>query len=83
MYHEYAGTGEFKNKQGRRNLHNFGRCTSLDKLANHLDEWSSLLNEYGTELLVDPIHATSTLRTMVCDLLPDDLENQLDDKPEL
>ena len=60
-------------------LKDFPKCRDVHKLEAHLDAWAICLEEFATELYAAP----GMLTTMAIDLLPEDLENELIDQPEL
>ena len=51
----------------------------MAKLEVHLDGWQARLDEYGTEMYAAP----NMLRTMLMGTLPDELENEINEKPHL
>ena len=75
LYKEYKGTGELIDSSGRKLLQSFPKCKGMDSLASHLDSWSQLIDEYGQKLVM---HCPEQVRTMLLEILPDGLEDELD-----
>ena len=50
-YKEFKGTGELIDNSGRKLLQQFPKCKSMNDLANHLDSWTQLIEEYGQKLV--------------------------------
>ena len=55
------------------------KCTAMSKLESHLDGWQACLDEYGTEMYAAP----NILRTLLIGMLPDEFENEINEKPHL
>ena len=46
----------------------------MNYLANHLDSWTQLIEEYGQKLVT---YCPEQVRTMLIEMLPDGLEDEL------
>ena len=64
---------------GRARLKDWPKCTNVANLEAHLDSWKACLDEYGQELFAAP----SMLRTMLLEILPDEFEAEVLDRPEI
>ena len=62
-----------------RRLQDFPRCSKLQNLSSHLDEWTECLNLYCSELL----HAPGILRSMLLGVIPADFEDELLANPQV
>ena len=79
LFHEFAGGSEAVMLGGSRRLQDWSRCTKMEQLSQHLDDWVECLQQYGTELLAAP----GILRTMVLGIIPVELEDELLSKPNV
>ena len=79
LYRQYAGGSHIVKFGGQLRLKDWPKCTSMAKLEVHLDGWQACLDEYGTEMYAGP----NILRTMLIGTLPDELENEINEKPHL
>ena len=75
LYHKFKGTGELSDESGRRRLQDFPKCRDMTKLHEHLDDWVTLLDEYGKELTKFHLQ----LRTKILAIVPPNLETILTD----
>ena len=78
LHHDYQGDIDVVEFGGVRRLQEFGRCTDLKLLDDHLDDWTDVLSTYGTELE----HCPKLLRSMVLNIIPKEFEDELLTKPE-
>ena len=79
LYNEFQGGSDAVNLGGARRLQDWPRCTKIENLSQHLDEWVECLETHCTDLL----HAPGTLRSMILSILPTDLEDELLSKPNV
>ena len=77
---KYEGTGTIMDVAGADCLHQFPRCRSEKELEEHLDAWEERLDKYGGQLIE---YAPGHVRVMLIKTLPNDIENELLDHPEL
>ena len=64
---------------GQARLKDWPKCTNVANLDAHLNSWKACLDEYGQELFAAP----SMLRTMLLEILPDEFEAEVLDRPEI
>ena len=76
LYIEYQGGSEAVEFGGVRRLQEFPRCTQVNKLSEHLDDWLDVLTTYGSELE----HCPRMLRNMVMGVIPVEFENEIVEK---
>ena len=76
-YFELMGGDELMKVHGDRQFHNFPRCTDHSKLKRALEKWNLLKLEHGAGM------PERNLRTMLLGVLPEDLENDVMNRPEL
>ena len=79
LYQEFQGGSEAVMLGGSRRLQDFPRCSKLDQLSAHLDDWVECLNTYCAELL----HAPGVLRSMLLGVIPADFEDELLSNPQV
>ena len=79
LFVQFAGGTTAVKHGGQMRLKDFPKCRDIHKLEAHLDAWTNCLEEFGSELYAAP----GMLTTMAIDLLPEDLENEVIDIPEL
>ena len=73
LSHEFKGTGQMSKNIGRRRFITFSLCNELANLSQHLDEWQHLLDEFAPDMLQCP----ETLRSIVDEIIPESIENEL------
>ena len=64
---------------GARRLQEWTRCTKLEGLSAHFDDWVDCLQTHCTELLAAP----GILRTMILGVIPNEFEDELLAKPHI
>ena len=79
LYQEYQGGSDAVNLGGTRRLQDWSRCTKLESLSQHLDEWTECLTTHCAELL----HAPGVLRSMLLGVIPQDFEDELLGNPQI
>ena len=79
LFIQYSGGTEAVRTGGQLRLKDWPKCTSMSKLEQHLDDWKNCLDEYGSELYSAP----TMLRSMLLGILPDELEQEANERPEL
>ena len=79
LFVHFAGGTTAVKHGGQMRLKDFPKCRDSHKLKAHLDAWANCLEEFGAEMYAAP----GMLTTMAIDLLPEDLENEVIDQPEL
>ena len=79
LYNEFQGGSDAVNLGGARRLQDWSRCTKMENLCQHLDDWVECLETHCTDLL----HAPGTLRSMILGIIPQDLEDELLSKPNV
>ena len=79
LYLQYAGGSSAVRHGGQARLKDWPKCTNIMNLEAHLDGWKACLDEYGQEMFAAP----GMLRTMLLEILPDEFENDVLDRPEL
>ena len=79
LFRQYSGGTQVVNYGGQMRLKDWPKCTNALQLEAHLDSWMACLEEYGSELYAAP----NMLKTMLIGILPQEIENEIMDKPEL
>ena len=79
LFRQYSGGTQVVNYGGQMRLKDWPKCTNVLQLEAHLDSWMACREEYGSELYAAP----NMLRTMLLGILPQEIENEIMDKPEL
>ena len=77
LFNEFQGGSDAIKLGGARRLQEWSRCTKLDQLSAHLDDWVECLQAHCPDLLAAP----GTLRTMVLGIIPNEFEDELLAKP--
>lgn len=75
LFFENEGTGEEIVQEGRKNFQSYPKCSQLKELSRHLDGWKQLLDEYASELYVNPRHLFDT----VMELIPEDIRDKIEE----
>ena len=75
LYKEFKGTGELIESSGRKLLQQYPKCKDMNSLSAHLDGWLELVEDYGRTLVA---YCPDQTRTMLIEILPDGLEDELD-----
>ena len=77
LVQEVERSYDYDDRGVRQLLNPFPRCSNFSKLPAHLDEWKSLLERFGSDLIQLP----NQLWVMILEMIPADMENEIvDDK---
>ena len=79
LFRQYACGTDVVNFGGQMRLKDCPKGTNVAHLEVHLDAWKRCLDEFGTELYATP----GILRTIFMGILPDEIEKEILDRPEL
>ena len=79
LHRDFQGTGQIVEYAGTQCLREYGKCKKLSDVAQHIDGWYELFDEYGKELE----HAHHMTRGMFLDIIPTELRTEILKEPKL
>ena len=74
LYKQNKGTGDIIEYAGTETIREYPRCDRIADVADHLDGWQELLDNYGGELIGN---APKMLRSMLLNIIPRELKSEI------
>lgn len=74
LYQQNMGSGDIIEYAGTETVRDDPRCDRISEVADHLDGWQELLDDYGGELIGN---APKILKSMLMSMIPKELKSDI------